>query len=151
MGSGVTPRAGTSPIVPAVVGGIIGGVLIDLFLIATGSKVPGLWQWVASNLVGPSAFSSPSYAVLGLVLHFATSIFWAIVYVYVWRAVNDLSNWIVGGLVWGVVVMVAMTAFLTIRGTAPPATVLSVIFTLIGHWIYGLSVAWYVHRSVRAA
>lgn len=145
----VSPAPRSALLVPAIVGGVLGGIIIDLYLIVVGHQpIPGLWQFVASTLVGPQAFSSPSWAVLGIVLHFVTSIFWAIVYVYVWR---NLSSWVVGGLVWGVVVAVCMSLFLMVKASAPFPTGIALIMTLIGHWLYALVVAWYVARSVRTA
>lgn len=145
----VSPVNRSAVLVPAIVGGVLGGIVIDLFLIVVAHQpIPGLWQFVASTLVGPQAFSSPSWAVLGLVLHFVTSIFWAIVYVYVWR---NLSSWIVGGLVLGVVVAVCMSLFLMVKAAAPFPTGVGLIMTLIAHWLYALPVAWYVARSVRTA
>lgn len=144
----VSPANRSAMLVPAIVGGVIAGIVIDLFLIVVGRQpVPGLWQFVASTLVGPQAFSSPSWAVLGLVLHFVTSIFWAIVYVFVWR---NLSNWVVGGLVWGVVVAIAMSLFLMVKASVPFPTGIALVMTLIAHWLYALVMTWYVARSVRA-
>lgn len=129
----------------AVVGGILGGILIDLFLIVAGHQpVPGLWQFVASTLVGKVAFTSPAWAILGLAMHFATSIFWAVAYVLVWR---NLSNWVLGGLVWGVVVMVAMGLFLAVKAGVPFATGGALVAGVVGHWLYMLPAAWYIARS----
>ena len=138
-----------SLLVPAAIGGILGGVLIDLYLITIGHQpVPGLWQFVASTVVGPTAFTSTSWVALGLLLHFATSIVWAILYVLVWR---NLSNWIVGGLVWGVVVLVAMGIFLSVKASVPFPTGGALVGSVIGHWLYMLPAAWYIARSVRNA
>lgn len=145
----VTPSNRSALVRPAIIGGIIGGVIIDLLLIVVGRQpVPGLWLWVASTLVGAQAFASPSWAVLGLVLHFVTSIFWAIVYVYAWR---NLANWVAGGLVLGVVVAVLMSLFLLLKAAVPFPTGMALVMSLIFHCCYGLVVAWYVARSVRTA
>lgn len=146
-------RATSSALITtAVLGGIIGGIIVDLFLIVVGHQpVPGLWQFVASTLVGPVAFTSVNYAFLGLVLHAITSIFWAILYVFVWRMVSSLSNWLLGGIVWGVVVWAAMTGFLIFRGVPAPATALAIGMGLLAHIVfYALPMTWYVSRSARA-
>lgn len=132
----------------ALIAGIIGGILIDAFLaIVLHTSPVGIWQFVASTIVGPTAFTSPSYALLGFIVHFVTSIVWAVIYVYAFDAFGQLRNWIVGGIVWGVVVDAAMNLLLLVKVGQPfvPA------FTqgLIAHVIfYGLPVAWYVARKV---
>jgi hypothetical protein len=61
--------------------GVLGGILIDAFLVvANHTGIISVWQFVASALVGPAAFSSQSYAALGFAMHFAISIVWASIY-----------------------------------------------------------------------
>ena len=132
---------------------IIGGVILDLKLIVIDhAPVPGLWQFIASTMFGPVAFSNTAYALVGLIMHFITSFFWAYLYLFVWSRINSLQNWIVGGLVWGVVAMIGMTAFLVVKGVMPMPTMgWPVLSSLIGHTIFfGLPVAWYIARSARA-
>ncbi|MHB8147693.1 MAG: hypothetical protein ACYDGM_10610 [Vulcanimicrobiaceae bacterium] len=136
----------------AVVAGIIGGVLIDVFLITVGhQKIPGLWQFVASTLIGPVAFTSTSYALLGLLMHFAVSIVWAVLYAYVYQAMHQLSNWILGTIAWGIIVDVVMQAVLAARGVAP-FTLHGVIAMLVPHVIFfALPVAYYLSRTPKRA
>ena len=132
----------------AIIAGIIGGILIDAFLVIVAhQKVPGLWQFVASTLVGPVAFTSTSYAFLGLLMHFAISIAWAVLYAYVYQAMNQLSNWILGTIAWGIVVDVVMQGVLAARGVAP-FTLSGVIAGLVPHVIFfALPVAFYLSRT----
>lgn len=132
---------------------IIGGVILDLKLIVIDhAPVPGLWQFIASTMFGPVAFSNTAYALVGLIMHFITSFFWAYLYLFVWSRINSLKNWIVGGLVWGLVAMIGMTTFLVLKGAMPMPTMgWPVLSSAIGHTIFfGLPVAWYIARSARA-
>ncbi len=105
---------------PAIVAGIIGGIIIDAFLAIMGHTSPvNIWQFVASTVVGQAAYSSPSYAVLGFCVHFIVSIVWAIIYAYVFRAIGQLRNWILGAIVWGIVVDAAMSLLLTLKMGSP--------------------------------
>jgi hypothetical protein len=133
---------------PAVVAGLIGGVIVDAFLALVLRSSPlQIWQYVASAIVGQVAYASLWYAALGFVVHFAVSIFWAVLYVAVVNAVGQTRNWIVGGIVWGVLVDAAMYGILAIKT--------GISFTqgfeqgLLAHVIfYGLPVAYYVARAL---
>lgn len=130
----------------AVVAGIIGGILVDLYLFAVhAAPFPGIYQYVSSALVGKAAYSSPSYIWLGVAIHFAVSIVWALVYAYGANAMRALGRWVVGGLVLGVAVMVVMTVGEMVMKIAPPMTTRSIILGLIGHVVfYGWPVAGYL-------
>jgi hypothetical protein len=109
-----------------------------------------VWQFIASAVLGPVAYSSPQYATIGLVLHLITALFWAYFYTFVWTRVNSLRNWILGGIVWGIVVTACMNAFEPFRGVLGPLTPTSVILSLITNVVfYALLVAWYLSRGVR--
>ena len=100
--------------------GVIGGIIVDAFLSVSMPKSPvAIWQFVASTLVGPSAFASPAYAVLGFLMHFAISIVWALLYAYAFGAIGQLKNWIAGAIVWGIVVDAAMNALLAVKIGTP--------------------------------
>ena len=142
------------PVGAAVTAGLLGGVLLDLKLILIDhAQIPQMWQFIASTMFGPVAFSNTAYALIGLVMHFITSLFWAFAYVLVWSKVNSLRNWIVGGIVWGVVAMLGMAAFLHFKIAAPwPAFDRVMFSSLLGHTLFfGLPVAWYVARRMRAS
>ncbi|HUY11896.1 MAG TPA: hypothetical protein VMV73_06510, partial [Candidatus Dormibacteraeota bacterium] len=63
--------------------GIVAGIIVDLFLILShAAPFPGIYQFIASGLVGTAAFTSSGYIYLGLLLHLAISVIWA--YIYVW-------------------------------------------------------------------
>src|SRR5437899_5428144 len=105
-------RAATA-IGAGVMGGILGGILIDLFLtIANHMPIIGIWQFVASALVGAAAFSSPSYAALGFAMHFAISMVWGVVYAALAFGPMPalVRRPVLGGFAYGVLVMIVMTA-----------------------------------------
>jgi hypothetical protein len=150
MSKKITRREGASPALPAFVAGIIGAIGTDAFLsIAQHTSPVNVWQFIASTAIGPVAFTSPSYAAFGLALHLFIALFWAYLYAYVFHALNLLHNWVLGGIVWGIVVTVCMDALLAVRGALGPLTFSSVTFGLVTNVIfYGLPVAWYLARSV---
>jgi hypothetical protein len=137
--------------------GVLGGILLDAFLVvANHTSIISVWQFVASALVGPAAFSAQSYAVLGFAMHFAISIVWASIYAGL--AIGPLPALarrpIIGGFLYGIIVMVAMTAILALKhvGPAGPPDTGTLIRSFIAHTIFfGIPVAWYVSLALRRA
>lgn len=134
----------------AIVAGIIGGILIDLYLFAVhAAPFPGIYQYVSSALVGKAAFASPSYIWLGLAIHFAVAIGWALLYAYAVSAMHAARRWVVGGLVLGVVVMIVMMIVQMVLKMAPPLTTRNLVINLVGHVVfYGWPVAAYLAWGV---
>jgi hypothetical protein len=147
-----TRSEAASPALHTFVAGIIGAIGTDAFLsIAHQTSPVKVWQFIASAVFGPVAYASPQYVAIGLVLHLITALFWAYLYAFVWTRVNSLRNWVLGGIVWGIVVTICMDAFEAFRGVLGPLTPTSVILGLITNVVfYALLVAWYLSRSVRA-
>ncbi len=138
-------------LMPAVVAGILGGVVVDAFLsLAMHTSPVSIWQYVASTIVGKGAFASPAYAVLGFLVHFIVSIVWAIAYAAIWGSFGQLKNWILGALVWGVVVDAGMQLLLLLKTGAPfgPAFVGGLLAHIV---FYMVPVALYLARSERRA
>jgi hypothetical protein len=153
MSTQITRSGSVSLALPPLVAGIIGAILTDAFLSITQHTSPvHVWQFIASNAVGPVAFTSSSYAALGVVIHLFIAFVWAYLYAYVAHALNTLHNWVLGGIVWGIVVDVVMDAILAARGTLEPLTPSSVTFGLITNVVFfGLPVAWYLSRVTNLA
>lgn len=137
--------------VHAFIAGIIGAIGTDAFIsIAHHTSPVKVWQFIASAGFGPVAFTSPAFAWAGLVLHLVTALVWAFFYTYVWSSINSLRNWIVGGLVLGIIVDVCMDGLMAFRGVLEPQTPSTIVFGLITNVVfYGLLVAWYLSRSTR--
>ena len=138
-----------------VVAGIIGGVLIDAFLAVANHVSPiGIWQFVASGLVGNVAFTSASYAGLGFVLHFAISIVWGLIFAWAAASMPALVRRpILSGLLYGVVVMLGMTMLLAFKHVGPAGLPDAgyLVKSLIAHTIFfGLPVALFVSKGIRA-
>ena len=87
--------------------GIIGGIVLDLYLYLTTilpahGSVLAMWQWVASAAIGPVALTNSSYAWLGLLVHFIVSIGWAGGYAYFAQTQNFVNTrWFISGLMYG--------------------------------------------------
>ena len=138
------------------VAGVIGGALIDTFLvIANHATYIQIWQFVASAVVGGAAFASPSYAILGFAMHFAISIVWASI--YAWAAFGPVPALfrapVLSGLLYGVVVMIGMTLVLIVNHVGPAGVpdAGTLAKSLIAHTVFfGLPVALYVSRAAHS-
>jgi hypothetical protein len=133
--------------------GIIGGILLDLFLmLANHLSIIQVWQFAASGVVGSIAFGAPSFALLGFLVHFFISMVWGIIYASLAFSVWPFlaRNPVIGGLLYGVVVMIAMTTLLMIKhvGPAGPPEASMLIKSFIAHTIFfGLPVGLYVGKT----
>jgi uncharacterized membrane protein YagU involved in acid resistance len=137
----------------AVVAGILAGITLEAYLLLTtvfpvhGSVVQ-TWQWIASAAFGEIAYSSPSYALVGLVCHFIVSIAWAGGYAYLAQQQPFMNQrWIISGLVYGLIVYLFMDILLLgVRLFVPPSP-LMLINVLIAHCVFfGLPVAFVTQR-----
>jgi hypothetical protein len=106
----------------AIAAGLVGALFLELYLWLTTvlpahASAIGAWQWIASTTIGKAAFSSPSYAALGLAIHVAVSIVWAGGYAY-FAATRPSTNahWLVAGASYGLVVYVLMQIILLAGG-----------------------------------
>ena len=155
MPSTIADRHPVSVFAVGAIAGIIGGIFVDLFLsLANHASLTHIWQFVASGLVGSVAFTAPSYAIVGLVLHLCISIVWGVI--YAWLAFGPwpflARNGVVGGVLYGVVVMVAMTVLLMLKHMGPggPPDAGMVVKSLIAHTVFfGLPVGLYVSRAAK--
>ncbi len=97
-----------------IASGIVGGLLIDLFIYFTSlaphhAGILGLWQFIASSAFGTVAYTSTGYAWAGLAMHALVSMAWGVGYSYLsqtQQAVNKMP--IISGLVFGLIVYVVM-------------------------------------------
>jgi hypothetical protein len=148
-------RQNVNVVASTVVAGLAGGVLIDAFLAVVNHMSPiTIWQFVASALVGGVAFTSTSYAALGFVMHFAISIAWALVYAAAAGPLPALVRRpVLGGLLYGVVVMAGMTMLLVLKHVGPAGApdTLTLAKNLIAHTVFfGLPVALTISKGLRA-
>ena len=103
-----------SIITQAVVAGLIAGIFIEAYLWATivlpahGSLLQS-WQWVASTVIGKQAFTSLSFAWLGLLIHLLVAIGWAGGYAYLASTRPYMNQrWYISGPIYGFVVYMFM-------------------------------------------
>lgn len=130
----------------AIVAGIVAGIVIDLYLylvtVLPGGGTPiAMWQYVASTLLGANraiAFTSPVYAVLGLLVHFIVSIGWAGGYGYLAQQHPFMNQrWLISGLIYGLVVYFFMQLLLLGSGNfAWPPTPLGWVIPIVGHMVF---------------
>jgi uncharacterized membrane protein YagU involved in acid resistance len=101
-----------------ILAGIAGGICIEAFVYLTSTlpahhSILSLWQFEGSVGLGKVAFSSVSYAWIGLVLHFAAAIGWGIGYAYLANTQTAINKQpVVSGFLFGVVVYVVMQVVL---------------------------------------
>ena len=142
----------------ALVAGIIAGICFETYLVLT-VVVPShgnllqVWQWIASAAVGDIAFTSPSYAWLGLMVHFIISIAWAGGYAYLAQQQEFMNRrWVISGLVYGLVVYIFMDILLLGARKFVPPSAPALLNLLIEHSVFfGLPLAFVVSRLNSAA
>ncbi|HEY6241147.1 MAG TPA: hypothetical protein VIW78_09935 [Burkholderiales bacterium] len=141
-----------------LVAGVAAGVLLDLFLfgmqLAAGTpvdKLAGNFVFIAAVLLGPGAYASPVAVPLGIVLHFAVAIGWALGYVYLVRSQPQLLSrpWI-SGAAYGLVVYVFMEIILITAGLYHRVAPGLFATQLVAHIVfYGIPVAVIAARMLR--
>lgn len=136
----------TSLLSSAVIAGIIGGIVVDAFLSISQHISPiTLWTGMAAAAAGPG---SPWW--IGLIVHAVISIVWALLYAYIVSAIRQLRNWLVNGIVWGVIVTAVMAFIVSTKtGTSWSNNFME---DLLGTEVfYALPMAFYLARAVRRA
>jgi hypothetical protein len=135
-----------SLVLQAIIGGIIGGIIVDAFLSIELHVSPIALEARNAALVG--GLGAP--AVLGFVVHFAIAIVWAVVYACAFNAIGKLQDWVLGTIVLGIVVNAVMNFAITMKTGAPWGG--GFIRDLIPNVVfYALPVASYLARTVRRA
>ncbi len=132
-------------IVPAVIAGIIGGIFVDAFLSISHHISPiVLWTGMAATAAGPG---SPWW--IGVFVHAAVSIVWALLYAYIVNAIGQLKNWLIAGIAWGLIVTAAMALIVSVKtGTSWSSVFVDdVLGTAV---FYALPMAFYLARASRA-
>ena len=135
-----------SLLVPAIIAGIIGGIIVDAFLSISHHISPiTLWSGMAAAAAGPG---SPWW--MGLLVHAVISLVWAVLYAYIVGAIGQLRNWLVSGLVWGVIVTAVM-AFIVSTKTGSSWSSNFKEDLLATAVFYALPMAFYLARTTRRA
>jgi hypothetical protein len=134
----------TSWILRSLAAGLVGGVVVELYLFAAGlASWPGTYQWIASTLVGPRAFTASGYLWLGLALHALVSLGWALAYglVATWRP-RLAAHRVAGGLAFGIAVFVAMQVLLAALDAWALPSATALVHGIVAHTLFfGVPVA----------
>ncbi|HVA33518.1 MAG TPA: hypothetical protein VNG31_05185 [Candidatus Baltobacteraceae bacterium] len=132
--------------------GIVGAITIDVYLWLTTilpahGSIVALWQFIASTLVGKAAYTSSSFAALGVAMHLVVSICWAAGYAYV-ASTRPFMNqqWGVSGAGYGVLVYAFMQLILLAGGhfVYPPTPTAFLIVVAAHVFFFGVPVAYVV-------
>lgn len=149
------PRAFDSILFGGLVVGVLDALDAVLFFGSRGSTPTGIFQFVASGLIGRSAFSGGTKTMLlGLALHFLNAFIFAAIYYLASLGLPMLiNNPFIWGPLYGVVVHFVMTFVVTPLSAAPKGKYpLPVMLNgVIGHaLLVGLPIALIARRSARA-
>ncbi|GAC1444832.1 MAG: hypothetical protein PVSMB8_08560 [Vulcanimicrobiaceae bacterium] len=140
------------------IAGFVGAVLIDLYLLITlvavarVATVAGFYQYVASGALGKTAYANPNAVLLGVVLHVAVGIAWAIGYAYVAaRTPQVRERPAISGAVFGILVMIAMQLIEVYANIYVLPNSALFFNGIVAHVVfYGWPVAYLVRRNLPA-
>jgi hypothetical protein len=157
MQSGILPAPAL--VVAGVAAGVAGAIFIDAYLIVVlvfalhSTSIAGLYDYVASGAIGQAAYASSTAPYLGVALHVAVSLTWAIGYAYVAaRTPQVLQRPLLSGVAFGFVVMVAMQLVEVAAGIYRVPTTLSLGNDFVAHTVFfGIPVAYIVTRRLAPA
>jgi hypothetical protein len=140
------PRAFETIVYGGLTVGVLDGLDAIIFFGLRGSSARGIFQYIASGLLGRAAFTGGTKTfVLGLLLHFLNAfIFTAIYYVASMRLSALIRRPFVSGPLYGVVVHLVMTFVVTPMSAAPAGNypVAVMLNGIIGHaLLVGLPIA----------
>ena len=131
-----------------VIAGIAGGIAIDVFLFFAAvlpqhGSLPGLWSGIAATAMGKGVLQNSAAPLMGAVLHFCVSIGWACGYAYMAQTRDGIDrHWFTSGLVFGIVVYVAMQIVLMAANAFHRPVILEFVIGVLAHTVFfGLPVA----------
>jgi hypothetical protein len=138
--------------------GVVGALLIDLYLVVTmawifhTASVRELFLWDASNLLGTTAFQRGIGTVLlGCFLHLVVSLTWAVFFVLVLARIPTVARHpVVCGILAGVGVKFFMQYVIVPLGHAniPHHDWISLTNNLLAHtFFFGVPVLWIARRA----
>lgn len=131
--------------------GVVAGVIVDAWLLLLevvvfhATTVGGFYQYVASAVLGMAAFSEGlGTVILGIAMHFAISIVFAAVYVFLAERIVGLRRPVPGGIAIGILAWVVMSFIVVPLSQAPkmPITALGLVIGFVSHVVFfGLPLA----------
>lgn len=141
----------------ALYGGLVAGT-IDVFAPALIYMISPLrvLRAIAAGLIGRDAARAGGLgtSALGLVLQWGMSILIAAIFVFAATRLRWMTrNWILAGFAYGVVVFFVMNYVvrpLSAIGDIPRMGVYDFTTNLVAMWLFGLIIAWFCERYLRA-
>jgi hypothetical protein len=95
-----------------LISGIVAGILDCISAVVFLGKMnfAGVWKYVASGYFGTDAFAGGNEMVVyGLFFHFLIAMFWAVIFYFIFSKINFFNtNPIIGGLLYGIIIWLAM-------------------------------------------
>jgi hypothetical protein len=152
-------RLAPATVVPGLLAGIVGAAAIDAYLLLTfvaathTETLDGFFGFIASGAIGKSAYGEPSSIWLGLAIHVAVSLAWGVGYAYAAARAPQLNaRPITSGIVFGVVVMIAMQLVEVAANIYTLPNTFSLLNQFVAHTLFfGIPIAWIVAARARAA
>jgi len=116
--------------------------------VVAGARFPISYQFIASGLVGPVAYTAERYAYMGVALHFAVAVAWALGYMLVASHTGRLRQWVPGGIALGLAAWAGMQVVLWGLGMTAGLGGAGQAFRAAGEHVvfFGLLVAWLLRR-----
>ena len=148
------PRAFESIVYGGLLVGVLDGLDALIFFGLRGSKPAGIFQFIASGLLGRAAFSGGwKTTLLGVLLHFVVAFTLAAIYYSLSLAFPILiRRAVLAGLVYGPIAHIVMSFVVTPLSAAPklPLRLAPFVNGIVGHaLLVGLPIALLTRRSAR--
>lgn len=148
------PRALDTILYGGLIVGVLDGLDALIFFGLRGSKPASIFQYIASGLVGRSAFTGGwKTTLLGVLLHFLVAFILATIYYLLSLAFPILiRRAVLSGLVFGPIAHIVMFFIVTPLSAAPriPFRIAPFLNGIIGHaLLVGLPIALIARRSAR--
>jgi hypothetical protein len=129
----------------ALIAGIIGAIIVDTYLSIALHTSP-----VALEVRNARTAFDVGSPILGVIVHLVIALVWALIYAYVFNAIGQLRNWILGTIVLGVAVDAVMNLIIMLKTGAPWGT--AFVGGLITNVVfYALPVALYLSLTAPRA
>ena len=152
-------RIAWAPAIPGVVAGALGAILIDAYLLVTlvaiahRTTIGGFYSFVAATALGKNAVDDPNAVGIGVALHVAVSVAWGVGYAYAAARTPQLrARPITSGIVFGVVVMLAMQLVEVAANTYALPDTYALANAFVAHTVFfGIPVAYVVTKRLGMA
>ena len=143
-------RLAPSVVVSGLVAGAVGAVTVDAYLLVVlvgvshAVTVEGFYRFVASGALGKAAYTDPNAVWLGVGVHALVSLAWGVGYAYAAARAPQLdARPITSGIVFGIVVMIAMQLVEVAANIYTLPTTFALLNSFVAHTLFfGIPVAW---------